>query len=74
MLLAIEADQYLTLEGADIGIAYLYGDLDIPILIEQQQIRLSPMLFQDMYAISTNPCMARSRQTKYGAHSLTNPS
>ncbi len=35
MLLAIAAAQNLLLEGADICNAYLYGDWDIPILMEQ---------------------------------------
>ncbi len=35
MLLAIAAAQNLMLEGADISNAYLYGDLGIPILMEQ---------------------------------------
>ncbi len=35
MLLATATAQNLTLEGSDTSCAYLYGDLNIPILMEQ---------------------------------------
>jgi len=35
MLIAIAAGDNLVLEGADVSNAYLYGDIDIPIIMEQ---------------------------------------
>ncbi len=35
LLLSMAANQDLLLEGADVSNAYLYGDLDVPIFIEQ---------------------------------------
>ncbi len=35
MLIAIAASEAINLEGADLSNAYLYGDLDIPIIIGQ---------------------------------------
>lgn len=35
MLLALTASQDLTIEGADVSNAYLYGDLEFPIIMDE---------------------------------------
>ena len=65
-IVAFAAAHGLTLEGADISNAYLYGNLDIPIIMEQptdsSQFEAKPSMYVNSLSLFTE----QGRQERYG--------